>query len=130
MYPDTFWAQIAPTIQYNKYAISGNHMMFVLAGYVDETRYPDGLYITDGTELSKGGMETWMLDKLYPWFKRNGALVGLAVTKMVYDTNWGGAMEQANVALLKWSNTNVHLKFDQTFTIKGGYRVQIDFIVE
>lgn len=110
------------TIVYNKWSLSGSHIMFVCAGNVAENTV-----IPNAQVLGDYAIPQWILDKIYPVFGTN-VIERKAITFSADDYS----TQDMPCSLEKIGN---HIYIRQstgatTFTKDRGFRIQFDLLID
>ena len=108
------------TWSYQKWSLSGSHLMVVLAGTVADTTV-----LASGTTLAEVDIPKWIYDKLFPTFSNN-----LTITNVKY---WGSdwTTQNADVSIKKQDDI---IKFVQsnnlTLTAERMFRIELDLLID
>ena len=108
-------------ITYNKWSLSGTHLMFVVAGEIaDTTVIPSNFVLVDYTDLP-----SYIIDKIIP-----GKVQRIDVkTISMYADDY--SVQNNSALLLKNSDTNIRIIFGAV-TLNGdrSFRVQFDLLID
>lgn len=109
------------TFTYSKWSLSGSHLMFVLAGTVE-----NGTTIANATQMATSGMPAWIFNKIYPVF----ATEGIELKEFyLYDNSYGTQIGKA--VLRKQTNfMEIVLADNITLTANRGFRIQFDLLID
>ena len=108
------------TPAFAKWSLSGTHIMFVLAGTVD-----NNTEIADGAVLGKASLQTWIANKIYP-------IVGATIeykSSTAYGSDY--STQDFNVRLAK-NGTDIEIKKNGgiTLTRDRNIRLQFDLLID
>ena len=110
------------TFTYNKWSLSGTHLMFVLAGDVDAGANIPASFYTENIELPQ-----WVKDKIAVLYSN----IVLRDSLAVFDDN-GNSLLSAAVRLVKASDniTMYASAVNNTSTEIGHFRIQFDLLID
>lgn len=103
-----------------KWSLSGSHIMFVLAGNID-----DEVLITGGSVLATFVLPSWIANKIYPIFSSYIERKTISLTANDWTT------QDMNVLLSKTGN-NIYISLvsNITLTAQRFFRVQFDLLID
>ena len=108
------------TFSYFKWALSGSHLMFVLAGECDEDTI-----INDGAPLVSFTLPDWVVEKIYPVWSTQIERKTTSFTASDWSTQTG------DVSLQKIDNGTKIIKVGAiTFTKDRAFRISFDLIID
>ena len=112
------------TFNYSKWALSGTHLMLVMAGVI-----ASGTAISGGVVLASVTLPQWIKNKIYP-----NAIEGIIAksylntwkTGSAIGSNYASALQKVddNYNIVFWTESSVTLDADTAF------RLQIDLIID
>ena len=96
------------TFVYGKASLCGTHLMFVVAGTVD-----NGTAITSGIELASLTLPEWIYDKIIPLYSNNVRFS----TQGMYAS--GGTSQNVTIRLVKYSDNKVIIETASAVTLSA-----------
>lgn len=112
------------TITYNKWSLSGTHLMFVVAGNFDAGSYD----ISSGMGLGQYTIPTWVLNKIYPVWNQFIELKTVRATA----TNWTATnfsvvlrKDPTQITIVIPNSTNA-----MVFNNDSSFRIQFDLLID
>lgn len=108
------------TISYNKWSLSGSHIMFVLAG-----TFANGSELPENTDLVSFTLPTWILDKIIPVWGVNIEIKDFKA----YAYDWSN---QNIIVVLDKADDKIIIRATKpvTFSADRNFRVQFDLLID
>lgn len=109
-------------ITYNKWSLSGTHLMFVIAGTIE-----NGTEVADGVNFSTFTLPEWIFDKIYPVWSAYIENKTMVLTASDWST------QTTIITLAKRTNTITiehHKGSTLTLTADRGFRLQFDLLID
>ena len=108
------------TIIYNKWSLSGSHIMFVLVG-----TFANGTELAVNTDLVSYTLPTWILNKIIPVWGVNIENKNFTA----YANDW--SIQTSTMALRKIDNKiSIRATSAVTFTAERSFRIQFDLLID
>ena len=106
------------TITYNKYSLSGSHLMFVIAGSVTNASVLTGKIVTYN-------LPEWILDKIYATY---GSFIERKALLLYANDN---SSQNIELGFIK-ASTNVYIQFNGSLTLTAdrAFRIQFDLLID
>lgn len=109
-------------ITYNKWSLSGTHLMFVIAGNI-----ANGTEIIDGVIFSTFTLPEWIIEKIYPVWSNYVENKTLTLTA----SDWLTQTTTASLAKRSGGITIEHHRGSSlTLTADRGFRLQFDLLID
>ena len=110
------------TISYNKWSLSGSHIMFVLAG-----TFSNATVLLANIDLVSFTLPTWIVNKIIPIWGNN-----FIEEKNVYGYANDWTSQSISIVLLRKNDNKIYIRSTRaaTFTADRNFRIQFDLLID